>query len=86
MCAGLLLRLFVYWYEMDVIDEEVLLQWREDPSDRYPGKGKALFQVHGHVYTSIKVHDLVYYRSTSGSCYWLKQMKRMTLVMMTEPT
>ena len=42
---GLLLRLFAYWYEMDVIEEEVLLQWREDPSDRYPGKGKALFQV-----------------------------------------
>ena len=42
---GLLLRLFSYWYDMDVVEEEVLMKWREDPSDHYPGKGKALFQV-----------------------------------------
>lgn len=30
---------------MDVVDEEVLMKWREDPNDDYPGKGKALFQV-----------------------------------------
>ena len=45
LVVGLLLRLFSYWYDMDVVEEEVLLKWREDPSDQFPGKGKALFQV-----------------------------------------
>ncbi len=43
--AGLLLRLFSYLYSMDVVEEEALLKWREDLSQEYPGKGKALFQV-----------------------------------------
>jgi len=42
---GLLLRLFSYWYEMDVVDEEAFLRWKEDISQEYPGKGDALFQV-----------------------------------------
>jgi translation initiation factor 4G len=42
---GLVLRLFSYWYEMDVVDGVSLLQWRDDTSQNYPGKGKALFQV-----------------------------------------
>ena len=42
---GLLLRTFVNCYEQDVLDEHAFLQWREDVSDKYPGKGKALFQV-----------------------------------------
>ncbi|XP_019853586.1 PREDICTED: eukaryotic translation initiation factor 4 gamma 2-like [Amphimedon queenslandica] len=42
---GLLLRLFSYWYNMDVVEEEVLMKWREDVNEDYPGKGKALFQV-----------------------------------------
>ena len=43
--AGLVLRLFSYWYEMDVVEAEALIQWREDTSQFYSGKGKALFQV-----------------------------------------
>ena len=42
---GLLLRLFSYWYDMDVIEEETFLKWKEDLSQQYPGKGQALFQV-----------------------------------------
>lgn len=42
---GLLLRLFSYWYDMDVIEEEAFLKWKEDLSQQYPGKGQALFQV-----------------------------------------
>ena len=40
-----MLRLFSYWYEMDVVDEEAFLRWKEDISQEYPGKGDALFQV-----------------------------------------
>ena len=40
-----MLRLFSYLYEMDVVETEVLIQWREDTLQIYPGKGKALFQV-----------------------------------------
>lgn len=43
--SGLILRLFSYWYEMDVVDGEALVQWRDDTSQAYPGKGKALFEV-----------------------------------------
>lgn len=43
--VGLVLRLFSYLYNMDVVEEEALLHWREDLSREYPGKGKALFQV-----------------------------------------
>lgn len=43
--SGLLLRLFSYWYDMDVIEEEAFLKWKEDLSQQYPGKGQALFQV-----------------------------------------
>ena len=42
---GMLLRWFVALYEADVIEESVFLKWKEDVSDTYPGKGKALFQV-----------------------------------------
>lgn len=42
---GLLLRMFMYLYDMEVIDEEVFLKWKEEVTDEYPGKGKALFQV-----------------------------------------
>lgn len=42
---GLLLRLFSYWYDMDVVDEEAFLKWKEDISQEFPGKGQALFQV-----------------------------------------
>ena len=42
---GLLLRSFVNFYEMDIVDEHSFLQWKEDVNDTYPGKGKALFQV-----------------------------------------
>ncbi|XP_048511853.1 eukaryotic translation initiation factor 4 gamma 2 isoform X1 [Athalia rosae] len=42
---GMLLRWFMALYAIDVVDEEALLQWKEDITDDYPGKGQALFQV-----------------------------------------
>ena len=42
---GLLLRAFVNCYEMDIMDEQAFIRWKEDVNDAYPGKGKALFQV-----------------------------------------
>ena len=42
---GLLLRSFVNFYEMDILEEHAFLQWKEDVNETYPGKGKALFQV-----------------------------------------
>jgi len=32
-------------YELEIVEEEAFLKWREDVTDAYPGKGKALFQV-----------------------------------------
>ena len=52
-----MLRLFSYWYDMDVVEEEVLMKWREDPSDHYPGKGKALFQVRSFLFSSNKLFN-----------------------------
>ncbi|XP_033646152.1 eukaryotic translation initiation factor 4 gamma 2-like [Asterias rubens] len=42
---GMLLRFFVNFYNLEVIEEEAFLKWREDITDEHPGKGKALFQV-----------------------------------------
>jgi len=42
---GMLLRLFVNCYELDIMDENAFLQWKENVNDNFTGKGKALFQV-----------------------------------------
>lgn len=41
----MLLRYFVNFYDMEIIEEEGFLAWKEDISQEFPGKGKALFQV-----------------------------------------
>lgn len=41
----MLLRYFVNFYDMEIIEEEAFLLWKEDITQEYPGKGKALFQV-----------------------------------------
>ena len=42
---GLLLRMFMLLYDMEVVEEEAFVKWKEDVNDDHPGKGKALFQV-----------------------------------------
>ncbi|XP_013186784.2 eukaryotic translation initiation factor 4 gamma 2 [Amyelois transitella] len=42
---GMLLRWFMYLYNLEVVEEDAFLRWREDVTDAYPGKGEALFQV-----------------------------------------
>lgn len=42
---GMLLRWFNCLYDLEVIDDEVFLTWKEDINDDFPGKGQALFQV-----------------------------------------
>lgn len=41
----MLLRWFLNLYDLEIVEEEAFLKWREDVTDTYPGKGKALFQV-----------------------------------------
>jgi translation initiation factor 4G len=42
---GQLLRWFMALYDLEIVDEEAFLNWKEDVTDAYPGKGQALFQV-----------------------------------------
>lgn len=42
---GQLLRWFMALYDLEIVEEEAFLRWKEDVTDAYPGKGKALFQV-----------------------------------------
>lgn len=42
---GMLLRWFTTLYELEIVEEEAFMRWKEDITDVYPGKGKALFQV-----------------------------------------
>ncbi|XP_034046686.1 eukaryotic translation initiation factor 4 gamma 2a [Thalassophryne amazonica] len=42
---GMLLRYFMHLYDMEIIEEEAFLLWKEDITQEFPGKGKALFQV-----------------------------------------
>ena len=44
---GMLLRMFMHLYDLEIIDEEAFLKWKEEINDEVPGKGKALFQVRG---------------------------------------
>lgn len=46
--TGMLLRYFVNFYDMEIIEEEAFLAWKEDITQEFPGKGKALFQVIMH--------------------------------------
>lgn len=41
----MLLRMFVLLYDTEVVEEDAFLRWKEDVSEKHPGKGKALFQV-----------------------------------------
>ena len=41
----MLLRWFTALYDLNVIEEEAFLQWKEDLTEAYPGKQRALFQV-----------------------------------------
>ena len=42
---GMLLRWFVLLYDLEIVEEDAFLKWKEDLTDDTPGKGKALFQV-----------------------------------------
>ncbi|KAL0268186.1 UNVERIFIED_CONTAM: hypothetical protein PYX00_010221 [Menopon gallinae] len=42
---GMLLRWFNHLYDLEIVEEEAFMKWKEDITDSYPGKGKALFQV-----------------------------------------
>ncbi|KAF2883918.1 hypothetical protein ILUMI_22258 [Ignelater luminosus] len=42
---GQLLRWFMALYDLEIVEEEAFLTWKEDVTDAYPGKGQALFQV-----------------------------------------
>lgn len=44
-CLGMLLRYFVHFYDLEIIEEDAFLAWKEDITQEFPGKGKALFQV-----------------------------------------
>lgn len=44
-CTGAFLRWYVMLYDLNIIDDDVFLKWKEEINEEYPGKGKALFQV-----------------------------------------
>lgn len=55
--TGMLLRFFMHFYDMEIIDEDIFLKWKEEVNDEYPGKGKALFQVKSYI-THVHVVDI----------------------------
>lgn len=42
---GMIFRWFIMLYDLEIIDSEVFLKWKEEVNNEYPDKGKALFQV-----------------------------------------
>lgn len=46
---GMLLRWFTALYDLDVVEEDAFLLWKEDLNELYPGKGDALFQVNTYL-------------------------------------
>ena len=53
----MLVRWFNMLYEMEIIEDEVFLKWKEDINDEYPGKGKALFQVNAWLTWLSEIQD-----------------------------
>ena len=45
----MMLRMFTYLYDLEIVDEDTFMTWKEDINENYPGKGKALFQVSPNV-------------------------------------
>ena len=37
--------MFMTLYDMEIVEEEAFLKWKEELNEKYPGKGKSLFQV-----------------------------------------
>lgn len=63
----MLLRYFVNFYDMEIIEEEAFLAWKEDITQEFPGKGKALFQVPGRLASPCRVSPLCA-RATHLTC------------------
>lgn len=94
MCCplGMLLRYFVNFYDMEIIEEEAFLAWKEDITQEFPGKGKALFQVrHAPPHCAESLCDSVTHsphlppcRSTSGSPGWRLRRRRSRTTMRTD--
>ena len=63
----MLLRMFVLLYDTEVVEEEAFLKWKEDVSEKHPGKGKALFQVGSTLFSflGIFLENLQKYLSVS---------------------
>ena len=52
--------MFVLLYDTEVVEEEAFLRWKEDVSEKHPGKGKALFQVwSSSVGSWLIIHNLI---------------------------
>jgi hypothetical protein len=65
----MLLRWFHNLYDLEVIEEEAFMKWKEDISDDYAGKGNALFQVRDCRPKKIELNNQLFiscFRSTSG--------------------
>lgn len=63
---GMLLRFFVHFYDMEIIEEEAFLAWKEDITQEFPGKGKALFQVNVLLVISVWVWFFVLFFNLHG--------------------
>ena len=37
--------MFVTLYDLEIIEEDAFISWKEDVNDQHPGTGRALFQV-----------------------------------------
>ena len=56
----MLLRMFVLLYDTEVVEEEAFLKWKEDVSEKHPGKGKALFQVGSTLFSFLGIFFRAY--------------------------
>ena len=55
----MLLRMFVMLYDLEIIEEDAFISWKEDVNDEHPGKGRALFQVCFAKFTVCNFHPMI---------------------------
>ena len=74
-----MLRMFHYWYDLDVIDEDAFFKWKEDISQEHPGKEKALFQV-GLGWERFNHHIMYLFFCYEMSSLYFKLKRKLKLV------
>jgi hypothetical protein len=59
--------MFMLLYDMETVEEEAFVKWKENVNDDYPGKGRALFQVRISFCILVSIHPYHHLSPPTGT-------------------